>query len=152
TAQTGAADGMTFSLPVIPDGLRGRRLPTELGRSGIHIFQMIRFSSWIPARALTRSAGMTLMALFAIAAAAASAKAQDYPARDIRMVNGYAAGAGGDIAWGIFAKLFEETFGRAVIVENKAGAFTNIGGATVARAQADGYTLMFSGHTTIATN
>src|SRR5581483_12229590 len=32
------------------------------------------------------------------------------------------------------------------------GAFTNIGAATVARAQPDGYTLMFSGHTAIATN
>src|SRR5206468_5576229 len=49
-------------------------------------------------------------------------------------------------------KHLEETLGRTVIVENKAGAFTNIGAAAVARAQGDGYTLMFSGHTTIATN
>jgi tripartite-type tricarboxylate transporter receptor subunit TctC len=83
---------------------------------------------------------------------AGCAQAQDYPAREIRLVNGYAAGAGADIASRIFGKHLEERFGKPVIVENKPGAFTNIGAATVARAQPDGYTLMFSGHTAIATN
>jgi len=80
------------------------------------------------------------------------AQAQDYPTRDIRMINGYAAGAGADIASRIFAKHLEETLRKPVIVENKPGAFTNIGAAAVARAQPDGYTLLFSGHTAIATN
>jgi tripartite-type tricarboxylate transporter receptor subunit TctC len=81
-----------------------------------------------------------------------AAQAQDYPAREIRLVNGYAAGAGADIASRIFGKHIEEMLGKPVIVENKPGAFTNIGAAAVARAQPDGYTLMFSGHTAIATN
>ncbi len=79
-------------------------------------------------------------------------QAQEYPSREIKLVNGYSAGAGADIASRIFAKHLEETLGKPVIVENKPGAFTNIGAAAVARAEPDGYTLMFSGHTAIATN
>lgn len=78
--------------------------------------------------------------------------AQDYPAREVRIINGYSAGAGADIASRIFGKHLEETLGKPVIVDNRPGAFTNIGAAAVARAQPDGYTLMFSGHTAIATN
>jgi tripartite-type tricarboxylate transporter receptor subunit TctC len=79
-------------------------------------------------------------------------QAQDYPTREIHLINGYAAGAGADIASRIFAKHMEEALGKPVIVENRAGAFTNIGAAAVAHAPPDGYTLMFSGHTAIATN
>jgi tripartite-type tricarboxylate transporter receptor subunit TctC len=92
------------------------------------------------------------IAACAITVWAGCAQAQDYPTREIRLVNGYAAGAGADIASRIFGKHLEERFGKPVIVENKPGAFTNIGAATVARAQPDGYSLMFSGHTAIATN
>jgi tripartite-type tricarboxylate transporter receptor subunit TctC len=88
----------------------------------------------------------------ALTMAASGLQAQDYPTREIRLVNGYAAGAGADVASRIFAKHLEETLGKPVIVENKPGAFTNIGAAAVARAEPDGYTLMFSGHTAIATN
>jgi tripartite-type tricarboxylate transporter receptor subunit TctC len=80
------------------------------------------------------------------------AQAQDYPTREIHLINGYAAGAGADIASRIFAKHIEEALGKPVIVENRAGAFTNIGAAAVAHAPPDGYTIMFSGHTAIATN
>ena len=80
------------------------------------------------------------------------ARAQDYPTREIHLINGYAAGAGADIASRIFGKHLEETLGKPVIVENRPGAFTNLAAAAVARAQPDGYTLMFSGHTAIATN
>ncbi len=99
-----------------------------------------------------RCAAAGALALAGLAAAASAACAQDYPTRDIRLVNGYAAGAGADITSRIFAKHMEEMLGKPVVVENKPGAFTNIGAATVARAQPDGYTLMFSGHTAIATN
>jgi tripartite-type tricarboxylate transporter receptor subunit TctC len=80
------------------------------------------------------------------------AKAQDYPTREIHMINGYSAGAGADIASRIFGKHLEETLGKPVIIENRPGAFTNIGAGVVAHAEPDGYTLMFSGHTAIATN
>jgi tripartite-type tricarboxylate transporter receptor subunit TctC len=80
------------------------------------------------------------------------AAAQDYPARDIRLINGYAAGAGADVASRVFGDQIEATLGRPVVIENRLGAFTNIAAGDVARAQPDGYTLLFSGHVTITSN
>ena len=82
----------------------------------------------------------------------ALARAQEYPAHDIRMINGYVAGAGADVSSRIVGKQIEETFGQPVVIENRPGAFTNIAAAAVARAQPDGYTLLFSGHVTITSN
>src|SRR5262245_8600374 len=80
------------------------------------------------------------------------AGAQDYPAREIRMINGYAAGAGADVAARIVGKHLEESFGQPIIADNRPGAFTNLAAAAVARSQPDGYTLLFSGHVTITSN
>src|SRR5215472_14496675 len=66
-----------------------------------------------------------------------SAGAQGYPVRDIHIINGYAAGAGADVASRIFGKHLEETFGHPVIIENRPGAFTNLAAAAVGRAQSD---------------
>jgi tripartite-type tricarboxylate transporter receptor subunit TctC len=87
-----------------------------------------------------------------LAACVGAAQAQDYPTREIHLVNGYSAGAGADVASRIFAKYLEETLGKPVIVENKPGAFTNLAGASVARATPDGYTMIFAGHSTFAMN
>src|SRR5215467_4111626 len=81
-----------------------------------------------------------------------AAAAQDYPTRDLRLVNGYAAGAGADVSSRIVGKHLEETLGQTVIIDNRPGAFTNLAAAGVARAQPDGYTLLFSGHVTITSN
>jgi tripartite-type tricarboxylate transporter receptor subunit TctC len=80
------------------------------------------------------------------------ARAQDYPIREIRLINGYAPGAGADVASRIFGKQIEETLGQPVIIDNRPGAFTNLAAAAVARAQPDGYTLMISGHVTMTSN
>jgi tripartite-type tricarboxylate transporter receptor subunit TctC len=68
------------------------------------------------------------------------------------MINGYAAGAGADVSSRIVGRHLEETLGQPVVIDNRPGAFTNIGAAAVARAQPDGYTLLFSGHVTITAN
>jgi tripartite-type tricarboxylate transporter receptor subunit TctC len=80
------------------------------------------------------------------------ASAQDYPTRDIHLINGYAAGAGADVASRIVGAQIEEALGKPVVIENRPGAFTNIAAGDVARAQPDGYTLLFSGHVTITSN
>jgi tripartite-type tricarboxylate transporter receptor subunit TctC len=93
------------------------------------------------------------IAVFAIMAGEiATSRAQEYPNREIHLIDGYAAGAGGDVAARIFARYLEEKLGKPVIVENRPGAFTNLAAGAVARSEPDGYTLMFSGHTAIATN
>lgn len=65
----------------------------------------------------------------------------DYPTRPITMVVGYAAGGATDILARLIAKSLTEELKQTVIVENKAGANSNIGAEYVARAKNDGYTI-----------
>src|SRR5512140_1417077 len=79
------------------------------------------------------------------AACAAPALAQDkqqYPNKPIRIVVPYAPGGFTDIVSRLVAQKMSVQLGQPVIVENKAGASTILGAETVARAPADGYTLL----------
>lgn len=70
------------------------------------------------------------------------ATAQDnYPTRPITMVVGYSAGGATDILARLIAKSLADELKQAVVVENKAGANSNIGAELVARAKNDGYTM-----------
>lgn len=81
------------------------------------------------------------------------ASAQDpYPSKPIRLVVAYAAGGGTDVAARIFAESLSRVLGSPVIVENKVGASGNIGGDFVAKAPADGYTLLFGAMANLAIN
>jgi tripartite-type tricarboxylate transporter receptor subunit TctC len=71
------------------------------------------------------------------------ARAQAWPTRIVRLINGFPAGGGDDAAARIIAARLSEGWGQQVIVENKAGAAGNIAFETVARAVPDGYTIMF---------
>ena len=74
--------------------------------------------------------------------AAGAAQAQSYPDKPIRIVVGYAAGGGNDIIVRVMTPEMQKGLGQPVIVENKPGAQSIIAAETVARAQADGYTLL----------
>jgi tripartite-type tricarboxylate transporter receptor subunit TctC len=76
---------------------------------------------------------------------------QPYPARAVRLVVPSAPGGGTDITARIMAPKFSEYFGQQVVVENRAGAATMIGGEVVARSAPDGYTLLM-GISTLAIN
>jgi len=67
--------------------------------------------------------------------------AQTYPAQSVRLIVPYPAGAGIDIVARMLAPQLSENLGQSVVIENRAGAGAAIGMTTVARAQADGYTL-----------
>ncbi|MBM0207374.1 tripartite tricarboxylate transporter substrate binding protein [Micromonospora sp. STR1s_5] len=84
-----------------------------------------------------------LTALFALLAST-SAWAADYPNRPIRLVVPFAAGGGGDAIARPLAERLSETLGQRVIIDNKGGANGNIGAAEVAKAEPDGYTLLFA--------
>src|SRR5262245_1836237 len=71
------------------------------------------------------------------------ARAQAWPTRVVRLINGFPAGGGNDAAARIVASRLSVIWGQQVIVENKAGAAGNIAFETVARAAPDGYTIMF---------
>jgi tripartite-type tricarboxylate transporter receptor subunit TctC len=80
------------------------------------------------------------------AAAAASwlrpARADTYPSRPVRIMVGYSAGGGLDIAARLIGQWLGEHFGQQFVVENRTGAATNIATEVVVRAPPDGYTLL----------
>jgi tripartite-type tricarboxylate transporter receptor subunit TctC len=83
----------------------------------------------------------------ALAAAAPNARAQSYPTRPVRIVVGFAAGGTTDIVARLIGQWLSERLSQQFIVENRPGASTNIATEAVARAPADGYTLLAVGST-----
>ena len=80
---------------------------------------------------------MAVMALSGI-----SATAQEFPNKPIRIVVPYSPGGGTDAVARMMAQRLSITLGQSVVVENKPGASANIGSEFVARAPADGYTIL----------
>ena len=78
--------------------------------------------------------------------------AQDYPTRTIRMVVPFPAGGGTDTVARIVAQKLGEALKHTVIIDNIGGASGALGHEAVARAAADGYTLLLATASTIATN
>lgn len=82
------------------------------------------------------------LAALALAMGPLAAQAQDFPNKPIKLVVGYAAGGPTDVIARIVGQEISTTLGQPVVVDNKAGANGNIGTEFVARAPADGYTLI----------
>ena len=78
----------------------------------------------------------------ALPAASRIASAQAYPTRSVRIVVGYAAGGTSDIVGRLVGQWLSERLGQQFIVENRPGASANLATEAVARATADGYTLL----------
>lgn len=92
------------------------------------------------------------VALALLLLTAAAAFAQTYPDRPIRLLVGFAAGGPADISARVLADKFAESWGKPVIVENVTGAAGNVATDRVAKAPADGYTLIAAASATIVTN
>src|SRR6516165_1618930 len=104
--------------------------------------------------ASVRGAEVSLMSiarrhLLSLAAAAAvfpaamrRARAQPYPARPVRIIMGFAAGASGDVSARLLAPALGRLMGQQCVVENRTGAGSNIATNFVAHAPNDGYTLL----------
>ena len=85
---------------------------------------------------------LAFTAVFLVAAGfAASARADDYPQRPIRIVVSFGPGGGADIIGRILADSMQGKLGQPLIVENKPGAGGILGNDVVAKATPDGYTL-----------
>ena len=75
---------------------------------------------------------------------AVAAPAQTYPAKPIRIVVPAVPGGGTDILARLLSPRLTELFGQTIIVDNRGGAFTNIGTEIVARSAPDGYTVLIA--------
>ena len=84
-------------------------------------------------------------AAFVVALAAASAAAQDYPGRTVRLIVPIGPGGGTDILARHVAQKLGERFRQSVIVENRPGAGSLVGTEYVAKAPPDGYTVLVGG-------
>ncbi len=78
--------------------------------------------------------------------------AQAWPEKPVRMIVPFPAGSATDSAARLIGQQLQAAFGQAFVADNKPGAGGNIAGAEVARAAPDGYTLLFSSNSAVASN
>ena len=96
-----------------------------------------------PAGLNMRAFGLLLLLLSGLAAA-------EYPEQPIRLVVPFAAGGGTDILARMIGQKLSEAWKVPVVIDNRPGAGGTIGSATVARAAADGYTVLLGSISTHA--
>jgi len=82
----------------------------------------------------------------------AAAWAQAYPDRPVKLIVPFAPGGATDILGRLLATALGERLGQPMVVENKPGAGTVVAASMVAKAPADGYTLLLGANTTLTLN
>ena len=82
------------------------------------------------------------IAFVVVATSGHDARAQTYPSRPIRLIVGYSPGGGTDVLSRVLAKYLTESLRQSVVVENRVGAGGILATELVAKAPADGYTLL----------
>ncbi len=84
--------------------------------------------------------------------AAFGVRAQAFPEQPVRWVVPYPAGGGTDVLARTVAEAMRAALGQQILIDNRPGASTNIGGEIVARAKPDGYTVMSADNAILAYN
>ena len=95
-----------------------------------------------------RCAATTLLLL----TVASYAVAQDYPARPVTIIVPLTAAGAPDILARMIAQQLQERLATSFIIENRAGGGTTIGSNAVAKAAADGHTLLMATSSSLAIN
>ena len=97
---------------------------------------------------ISRKRFLSLAGCVALGGLVSPARAQDrYPAKPVRFIVPAAVGGPTDVIGRLTAERLSQGLGQTVIVENRPGASATLGPAAVARAQPDGYTLLFTSAT-----
>lgn len=86
----------------------------------------------------------TMIAVAAVFALSTAAQAQEYPARPIHLMQGFAPGGNVDTVARVLGAEMSKGLGQPIIVEAKVGAGGNVAADTVAKANPDGYTLLLA--------
>ncbi len=95
---------------------------------------------------------MQTVAAVALAALTSAAMGQAYPGKVVRLIVPWAPGGSTDVLARLIAVKMTESWGQPAVVENKPGASGNIGSDQVAKAPADGYTILVGSMSTHAMN
>lgn len=90
---------------------------------------------------ITRRTWIAAAALTAASAALPALAQSAYPNKPIKLVVGYAAGGATDVIARLVGQKLGDSLGQTVVIDNRAGANSNVGAEAVARSPADGYTL-----------
>lgn len=96
--------------------------------------------------------GIKFLAAAMLGAVVSTAHAASFPDRAITLVTPFPAGGATDGLARTLAEHMAKTLGQSVVVENRAGAATNIGASHVVRATPDGYTILLATNSTLVTN
>ncbi len=99
---------------------------------------------------LQRRWALTALAVSALSLTAHAPPADNWPSRPITLVVASGPGSGVDIAAREMAQKLSAVFKQPVVVDNKPGGSGMLAGGTVARAKADGYTLLYSNASFVA--
>src|SRR5687767_2728648 len=104
---------------------------------------MIGLRDRTPAFSVTHGTRVGLLCLAGLALAwPATGWGQAYPSKAIRLIVPFAPGGSTDTPWRILAPRLSEELGQQVVIDNRPAAGSTIGAAMVAKAPADGYTLL----------
>lgn len=101
---------------------------------------------------LNRRCVAALLALPALLGTAGLAQAQAFPAKNVRWVVPYPAGGGSDFLARTIGQQLASQVNQTILVDNKPGGNTSIAAAEVARAPADGYTILSADNGTMVFN
>jgi len=93
---------------------------------------------------------MKKLGFLVLAVVSLNAAAQEYPARAVRILVGYAAGGGMDTIARIVAPKVSEALGQSFVVENRPGASGGVAAEALVKSAPDGYTLMLAESGTLA--
>lgn len=101
----------------------------------------------LPRRPVLCAGLMALLVALPMAAAA-----QDFPTKPLTLVVPFPPGGSADVVARILGKALSDRLKQSVVVDNRPGAGTELAAAAVARAPADGYTLMYTSNSTFTVN